>query len=478
MNHADFSLTYNFLDHLATYDKQIGKMKSFFVVHIGGGLTTGVTTVIDTLFHLAACITKVATGIFATPIAYFTRFHRAEEWSWSAAGKHFLQAANHAFGFIAVPATLFFGPKAALNLLFPHKVKLTKLQKQNSRNVLLQDQLERIRYNEANEERNLRAELNQRERSQIHLQNQIQNLEMQLSVERNEARQKSCELNVSQMNKGNKFDDRLISSLRNQLSVKQEEVNVLSSRCEEYATKFYATKNENELMKSSVNNLEKELRNEVQQHQQCNNQFKILERKYNEINNERHNSEIAQQLQDKIIEISEMYERNREMNKVIESDAQELEIISEELDDQKVRNNKLINELNQSKNKIEENAQDIFNIRALSEKQTHEITRLKSQEHKVPSQISKELVEALDKLAGELICPVDYELLEKAIIVVPCGHRFNAEVLNSTKIGDNCSICRGKIAGLHEDKNTSSLATKMKTISTILKKQGVELNSL
>ena len=129
MTHADFSITYNFLDSLATYNEKAGLLNSFFVVHIGGAMTVGCTAIIDTLWHLAAGVIKVATGIFATPLAYFTKSNSAKEWSWSTAGKHFLQATNHALGLlVSVPTTFFFSPKAALDVLFPQKVELEELK--------------------------------------------------------------------------------------------------------------------------------------------------------------------------------------------------------------------------------------------------------------------------------------------------------------------------------------------------------------
>ncbi len=498
MTHADFSITYNFLNQLAVYDKQIGKMNSFFVVHIGGGLSTGVTTVIDTLIHLAACITKIATGIIATPIAYFTGSRIAKEWSWSAAGKHFLQAANHTIGLIAVPTTLLFGPKAALNLLFPQKIEFKKLQKKYSREVLLKDALENMRYNDvneknnlrtrlqqsersqnndANEKNNLRARLQQSERSHNNLENQIQQLKMQLRVSNaNEEFSKSHEHNLSQAKKGNNnLDDYAIVELKNKLNEKHEEVYALSSRCKEFATKLDNSKNEFEEMKSTAINLERKLNNEVHDHQQCKNQFKILERKFNEIKNEHDATELNQQLQVKVLEISEMYERNREMSIVIENGAQEFEKISEQLNIQKIKNTKLTNKLNQSKNKIEENAQDIFNIRSFSEKQSLEINRLKSQELKVPSQISEKLIAALNGMVDELTCPIDSEFLENATFALPCGHKNNADALGAPKIGDKCFLCSIPVEKLLEDKLTIALAAKMKGVSLILKEQGIFL---
>lgn len=123
MINDDFSITFNLLENLSSHNQRAGLLHSLVVVHISGGAATAVTTTLDTLLHLISGITKVATGIFATPIAYFTGSHTAKKWSWSSAGVHFLQATKHSLGIFTIPIiTFLFSPKAACNIFFPENV--------------------------------------------------------------------------------------------------------------------------------------------------------------------------------------------------------------------------------------------------------------------------------------------------------------------------------------------------------------------
>lgn len=425
---ANFSLTSSLLDKLVPYDKYAGKLNSLVVVHICGGVATAGAAMIDTFLHLVACVIKVAIGIIATPVAYFTNSRTAKNWAWSTAGKHFLQAIHHAVGIILAPtSTFFFSPKAAQELLFSEKDKMKNQRKQHQRQI-----------------DSLQAAIDSKDR-------QLSSKSRQLSSEL--STQRSLQQEINRQRDQLFIQNTTMLSLQNQLTAEQRTKNDFLRQMQQNnsSEEIIALRNSHREANAQVSTLKAQLSVHRQNQSENESNLKDLRSQLRAV--ESNVAALKSQLSTKDAEISSL---RQDINRLQQSLSQES------------------NKVALTKRSLSECRQDLVEkdkvIAELKEK-------LKATTNAIPST----LVKAIDELAAEVVCSIDYELLTTGVCVSPCGHKFNrkgVEDLLGKQAMAPCPECREPIKEYHDDHKIRSIAHKIDALSSTLQGMGIQLSSL
>ncbi|MBA3238819.1 MAG: hypothetical protein H0T62_10820 [Parachlamydiaceae bacterium] len=515
MIHSEFSITYELLNALNDYDSKVGKFSSFFAVHLAGGATTAITLGLDTLLHLAACVVKVVTGIICTPLFYFTDSPGAENWTWSASGKHFVEAVKHAAGFLVVPpTTFFFSPDAALNLLFAEKVQLKRLQEElNSAQIkseqeqMSPDDLQKQQLEEALEEENLSADdlhpkigvkeneqltieglLSQFEEERLRYSSEIEQLNVTLNNTKDEVIQlkKRSAVHVHSSDEDSNGGQEIIKTLHTMLDTANSTILSLELQLEDLNELRTESQNQIDDLKKQLNKVNEKTSNESLKQIRINDletQLKQEENKYVELNQtltwlreddkncivdleaqlKQVEEKASQKSQKQIKALKELSEKDHIQITDLKKQLQKVEDSWKQVN---LERNSLATQLNEQENINDEQHKKLNEQKSILANQNLEITQLKLQKQ---SSIPDHLKIAIYDLDQALKCPIDLEYLSTAAFVVPCGHKFNAESLQKyLDKADTCPSCTKPITGSNIDHQTREIAEKVEAIQGII----------